>query len=400
MNLPERKVLTKIVTWLAPGGWLVTEELDHLPGFLTMPGAAVSRWLVCSPVAVTALAGPTVTGPRRGQFSSRAVEDGRTVGVWWSIGHGGIKRSGHRSWSMCSLKSHATGPQMSGLLWFSKVLAGAAFRFSGMAKTPLAFANSPVKTLTGGCRSPFGVASPELTIAEEILQPGDWLVFYTDGITEARNHDGERFGHTRLVDFPEREAAAAHPPPETVRRLTHAVMTHQRAYCKTTPPSRSSTGHPEPSATTSTTPCFKSLSRELDGALATKSPFGGEASTNTWPQRDQSRSGPADRDDASDHLRSPATRRGARHGGVRIALATEPPASSATCPRPMASASTSASKSAAVPVVVDTLPLGSSSSVTPASSGWLIDSAASEAPIGSGWMSGCSSANRSLSGRG
>lgn len=32
VNLPEReKVLTKIVTWLAPDGWLVTEELDHFP---------------------------------------------------------------------------------------------------------------------------------------------------------------------------------------------------------------------------------------------------------------------------------------------------------------------------------------------------------------------------------
>jgi SAM-dependent methyltransferase len=32
VNLPEReKVLTKIVTWLAPNGWLVTEELDHFP---------------------------------------------------------------------------------------------------------------------------------------------------------------------------------------------------------------------------------------------------------------------------------------------------------------------------------------------------------------------------------
>jgi SAM-dependent methyltransferase len=32
VNLSEReRVLTKIVTWLAPGGWLVTEELDHFP---------------------------------------------------------------------------------------------------------------------------------------------------------------------------------------------------------------------------------------------------------------------------------------------------------------------------------------------------------------------------------
>ena len=84
-----------------------------------------------------------------------------------------------------------------------------------------------VKTLTGGRRPPFGVDTPELAIAEEILQPGDWLVLHTDGITEARNHTGEHFGQTRLIDFLEREAAAAHPPPETVRRLTHAVMAHQ-----------------------------------------------------------------------------------------------------------------------------------------------------------------------------
>jgi hypothetical protein len=39
---------------------------------------------------------------------------------------------------MCSPRSHATGPQMSGLLRFSKVLEGAVSRLSGMAKTPLA----------------------------------------------------------------------------------------------------------------------------------------------------------------------------------------------------------------------------------------------------------------------
>jgi stage II sporulation SpoE-like protein len=84
-----------------------------------------------------------------------------------------------------------------------------------------------VKPLTSGRRPPFGVDTPEFTIAEETLQPGDWLVLHTDGITEARNHTGEHFGQTRLIDFLEREVAAAHPP-ETVRRLTHAVMAHQK----------------------------------------------------------------------------------------------------------------------------------------------------------------------------
>ncbi|MEP7025113.1 MAG: PP2C family protein-serine/threonine phosphatase, partial [Actinomycetota bacterium] len=84
-----------------------------------------------------------------------------------------------------------------------------------------------VKTLTDGQRGLFGLGSGELTIAEEILQPEDWLVLHTDGVTEARDHTGEFFGDKRLVDFLEREAASGHAPPETVRRLVHAVMNHQ-----------------------------------------------------------------------------------------------------------------------------------------------------------------------------
>jgi serine phosphatase RsbU (regulator of sigma subunit) len=84
-----------------------------------------------------------------------------------------------------------------------------------------------VKRLTGGRRLPFGCGTGELTIAEEPLQPGDWLVLHTDGITEARDDRGEPFGETRLTDFLEREAAAEHPPPETTRRLIKAVLAHQ-----------------------------------------------------------------------------------------------------------------------------------------------------------------------------
>ena len=40
----------------------------------------------------------------------------------------------------------------------------------------------------------------ECEIAEVALAPGDMLVLYTDGITEARSGDGEEFGESRLVD--------------------------------------------------------------------------------------------------------------------------------------------------------------------------------------------------------
>jgi Stage II sporulation protein E (SpoIIE) len=84
-----------------------------------------------------------------------------------------------------------------------------------------------VKTLDGGTRPLFGLPTAELTLGEEILQRGDWLVLFSDGIIEARDIDGRQFGTDRLVHFLQREAASGLPPPETVRRLVRAVMAHQ-----------------------------------------------------------------------------------------------------------------------------------------------------------------------------
>jgi hypothetical protein len=84
-----------------------------------------------------------------------------------------------------------------------------------------------VKELTEGRRVPFGLETAGLTVGEEILQPGDWLALYTDGITEARDASGAWFGEERLVEFLTHEIAAGQPPPETVRRVTQAVLSHQ-----------------------------------------------------------------------------------------------------------------------------------------------------------------------------
>jgi serine phosphatase RsbU (regulator of sigma subunit) len=84
-----------------------------------------------------------------------------------------------------------------------------------------------VKSLTGGRRVPFGLEYDGLAVAEEYLQPGDWLVLHTDGITEARDASGAWFGEDRLVEFLTRAAASGYPPPETTRRLTAAVLAHQ-----------------------------------------------------------------------------------------------------------------------------------------------------------------------------
>jgi serine phosphatase RsbU (regulator of sigma subunit) len=84
-----------------------------------------------------------------------------------------------------------------------------------------------VKELAGGRRVPFGLESNGLTVGEEVLEPGDWLALYTDGITEARDESGAWFGEERLAEFLRRAIAGGHPPAETVRRLTEAVLEHQ-----------------------------------------------------------------------------------------------------------------------------------------------------------------------------
>jgi hypothetical protein len=84
-----------------------------------------------------------------------------------------------------------------------------------------------VKSLDGGRRVPFGLGDGAYAVADEMLQPGDWLALYTDGITEARDPSGAWFGEQRLVEFLARAMSAGRPPPETVRRLTQAVLDHQ-----------------------------------------------------------------------------------------------------------------------------------------------------------------------------
>jgi serine/threonine protein phosphatase PrpC len=94
-----------------------------------------------------------------------------------------------------------------------------------------------IKTLETAPRPPLGmrlpaalresprVATPAVGI--EHLEPGDCVLLYTDGVTEARAPDGSFFGEQRLADLIIRHLAAGLPAPETMRRVVRALLEHQ-----------------------------------------------------------------------------------------------------------------------------------------------------------------------------
>jgi len=84
-----------------------------------------------------------------------------------------------------------------------------------------------VRELKAPGRMPLGIADPSVEVAEQILEPDDRLLLYTDGVTEARTAAGDLFGVGRLVDLAEQHERAGLPAPETLRRLAHAVVDHQ-----------------------------------------------------------------------------------------------------------------------------------------------------------------------------
>jgi hypothetical protein len=59
------------------------------------------------------------------------------------------------------------------------------------------------------------------------LEPGDRLLFYTDGIIEARDLNKDLFGLSRFIDFVIRREADGMPAPETLRRLIQTILAHQ-----------------------------------------------------------------------------------------------------------------------------------------------------------------------------
>ncbi|MGI8777643.1 MAG: PP2C family protein-serine/threonine phosphatase [Acidimicrobiales bacterium] len=67
----------------------------------------------------------------------------------------------------------------------------------------------------------FGGADPQ--VSEVRLEPGDRVLFFTDGITEEHLAGGDLFGERRLIELLEEVGQEGGPVQETVRRLSHAL---------------------------------------------------------------------------------------------------------------------------------------------------------------------------------
>jgi serine phosphatase RsbU (regulator of sigma subunit) len=76
---------------------------------------------------------------------------------------------------------------------------------------------------------PLGLGGAVVQIATERLQPGDRVLFYTDGVVETRSPDGEPFGVDRLADLLVRATLDDVFPAETVRRLSASIMAYNGA---------------------------------------------------------------------------------------------------------------------------------------------------------------------------
>ena len=96
-----------------------------------------------------------------------------------------------------------------------------------------------VKTLHAEPAPPLGLGLTHTTgapehpdgpflVGTEQLQPEDRVLFYTDGVTEARSPSGDLFGVDRLVDLLTRNLASGLPTPETMRRVVRALLIHQQ----------------------------------------------------------------------------------------------------------------------------------------------------------------------------
>jgi hypothetical protein len=85
-----------------------------------------------------------------------------------------------------------------------------------------------VGELAGPVSRPIGFGGAVPQVATARLEPGDRVLFFTDGVVEERFDDGEQFGEERLRAMLEQTTTEGLGAAESVRRLSHALMAARR----------------------------------------------------------------------------------------------------------------------------------------------------------------------------
>lgn len=106
-------------------------------------------------------------------------------------------------------------------------LATLSLSYSNAGHNPplLLRADGTVEELTRGGLPLGAFDDPMLEEGEVSLRPGDLLVMYTDGVTEAQDGEGELFGEERLVD-----SLRALPPDMCAQEITEHIRDQVRAF--------------------------------------------------------------------------------------------------------------------------------------------------------------------------
>jgi len=81
-----------------------------------------------------------------------------------------------------------------------------------------------IRRLEGPGTLPVGFGGAQPQISELDLQPGDRLLFFTDGLVEERWAEGEQFGEDRLIEVIERVSPGGANVREAVRTFSHTLM--------------------------------------------------------------------------------------------------------------------------------------------------------------------------------
>lgn len=166
-----------------------------------------------------------------------AVGHGLTAGLTTVLTLAAVRAARSRGGDLVDLAlagDEALTSQFSDLRYTSAVLAELEIR-TGLLRYLNAGHPAPVVIRGGRAvayldkrrRMPLGLSDPQSAVAEYQLEPGDRLLLYSDGVTEAHVPGGPQFGLDRLIELAERHIADGLPAPETLRRVTRAVVDRQ-----------------------------------------------------------------------------------------------------------------------------------------------------------------------------